>query len=148
MGVEEENAIVLVDGDVLELDESGARVREKIKADHVYVDGLGVGDVDHIVLRDRLHLASDGMVVLILAVDKQTGRLIGRPDVVSRGVTGVELSDDLIERTRDAVVASLEGADHIAELAMVQTIVKDAIAKFLYDEIHRRPMVLPVTVEV
>src|SRR5207249_643300 len=90
MGVPEENAMVLVDGDVLELDGETGIVREHIPADYVYVDGLGVGDVDHVVLRDRKHLASDGMVVVILAVDKQTGKLIGRPDVISRGVTSIE----------------------------------------------------------
>ena len=67
-------------------------------ADYVYVDGLGVGDVDHVVLRDRQHLATDGMVVVILAVDKQTGKVIGRPDVVSRGVTSIDESEELLER--------------------------------------------------
>jgi ribonuclease J len=149
MGVAHDNAFVLVDGDVLELDGERARVRERaVSADYVYVDGLGVGDVDHVVLRDRQHLATDGMVVIIIAIDKKTGKLIGRPDVVSRGVTSIEESEELQERTRDMVVASLEGADHIAEFAVVQATVKDAIAKFLYDEIHRRPMVLPVAVEV
>ena len=148
MGVPEENAIVLTDGDVLELDEKGARVREHIPADYVYVDGLGVGDVDHVVLRDRLNLATDGMVVVILAVDKQTGKLVGRPDVVLRGVAGIEESEELLERTRKQVVASLEGADHIAEWSVVNTTVKEAVAKFLYDETHRRPMVLPIAVEI
>jgi len=148
MGVAEENAIVLTDGDVLELDEKGARVREHIPADYVYVDGLGVGDVDHVVLRDRLNLATDGMVVVILAVDKQTGKLVGRPDVVLRGVAGIEESEELLERTRKQVVASLEGADHIAEWSVVNTTVKEAVAKFLYDETHRRPMVLPIAVEI
>ena len=87
----------------------GAEIGERVPADYVYVDGLGVGDVDHVVLRDRQHLATDGMVVVILAVDKQTGKLVGRPDVVSRGVTSIEESEDLLERTRDAVVASLAG---------------------------------------
>jgi ribonuclease J len=148
MGVAEENAFVLVDGDVLDISESGARVDERVPADYVYVDGLGVGDVDHVVLRDRLHLATDGMVVVVLTIDKQTGKLIGRPDVISRGVTSIEESEELLERTRDMVIAALEGADHIVEWSAVNTNVKDAIAKFLYDETHRRPMVLPVAVEV
>jgi ribonuclease J len=148
MGVAPANAMVLVDGDVLELDGENAYLGEKIPADYVYVDGLGVGDVDHIVLRDRLNLATDGMAVIIIAIDKQTGRIIGRPDVISRGVTSIEESEDLLERTRDMVVASLEGADHIVEWSVVNTTVKDAIAKFLYDETHRRPLVLPVAVEV
>jgi ribonuclease J len=149
MGVETDNAKVLVDGDVLELDGETAVVLERDEsADYVYVDGLGVGDVDHVVLRDRQHLASDGMVVVILTVDKQTGKLIARPDIVSRGVTSIEESEELLEGTRDAAIASLEGADHIVEWALVHQTVKEAVASYLYSETHRRPMVLPVAVEV
>jgi ribonuclease J len=148
MGVPEENTHVLIDGDVLELDGENAVVAEHIPAEYVYVDGIGVGDVDQIVLRDRLHLATDGMVVVILAVDKQTGKLIGKPDVVSRGVTSIEESQELLEGTRDAVVESLEGADHIAEWSLVNQTVREAVGKYLYNETHRRPMVLPVAVEV
>jgi len=149
MGVAEENSIVLIDGDVLELDGETAVVDEKIPADYVYVDGLGVGDVDNVVLRDRQHLATDGMVVIVMAVDKQTGKLVGRPDVVSRGVTSIDESEELLERTREAVVEALGGEDdHIVEWASVAQKVKEHVAKFLYSETHRRPMVMPVTVEV
>jgi len=139
---------ILTDGDVLEITERGADFGERIEADYVYVDGLGVGDIDHVVLRDRKHLASDGMVVVILALDKQTGRVASRPEVVSRGFVDLEESEDLIERTRMTAVRALEGADHIVEWGAVHTQVKDAVAKFLYDETRRRPMVLPVAVEV
>jgi ribonuclease J len=149
MGVEEDNAIVLVDGDVLELDGETGVVADKIPADYVYVDGLGVGDVDNVVLRDRQHLSTDGMVVIVMAVDKQTGKLVGRPDVVSRGVTSIDESEELLERTREAVVEALGGeVDHIMEWAVVNQKVREHVAKFLYSEIHRRPMVMPVTVEV
>ena len=148
LGLPDENAFVLTDGDVLELDGKGARVAGHIPADFVYVDGLGVGDIDHVVLRDRHHLANDGMVVIILAIEKETGRIVGQPEVVSRGFVDIEESEELMERTKKMVVAALEGADHIAEWGVVNTKVKDAIAQFLYDETHRRPMVLPVSVEV
>jgi ribonuclease J len=148
VGIPDKNVFVLTDGDVLELDERGARVAGRVPADYVYVDGLGVGDIDHLVLRDRHHLATDGMVVVILAIEKNTGRLVGQPEVVSRGFVDIEESEELLERTRDMVVAALEGADHIAEWSVVNTKVKDAIARFLYEETHRRPMVLPVSVEV
>jgi ribonuclease J len=139
---------ILTDGDVLEISATGADFGERIEADYVYVDGLGVGDIDHVVLRDRKHLASDGMVVVILAMDKQTGRVAGRPEVVSRGFVDMDESEELIERTRVTVTKSLEGADHIVEWGAVHTSVKEAVAKFLYDETRRRPMVLPVAVEV
>ena len=148
VGMPNENIFVLVDGDVLEIDEKGARVAGQVPVDYVYVDGLGVGDIDHVVLRDRHHLATDGMVVLILAIEKSTGRLVGEPEVLSRGFVDLDESEELMERTRKMVIASLEGADHIAEWSVVNTKVKDAIGQFLYDETHRRPMVLPVSVEV
>jgi ribonuclease J len=148
VGVPAENIFVMVDGDVLELDERGARRAGSVSAEYVYVDGLGVGDIDHVVLRDRHHLATDGMVVVILAIQKSTGRVVGEPEVVSRGFVDLDESEELLERTRKMVVAALEGADHIAEWGVVNTKVKDAIAQFLYQETHRRPMVLPVSVEV
>jgi ribonuclease J len=148
LGVPEENTFILVDGDVLEIDETGARLRGRVSADYVYVDGLGVGDIDHVVLRDRQHLASDGMIVVVIAVDKRSGRVVGKPDVVSRGFVDVEESEELLERTRDMVVTALEGANHIAEWGVIHSKVKEAIAKFLYQETRRRPMVLPVAVEV
>jgi ribonuclease J len=141
-------SFVLTDGDVLELTAGSADYGERIEADYVYVDGLGVGDIDHVVLRDRKHLASDGMVVVILTMEKQTGRVAGRPEVVSRGFVDMDESEDLIERTRDTVLHALEGADHIVEWGAVHTQVKESVAKFLYEQTRRRPMVLPVAVEV
>jgi ribonuclease J len=148
VGVEEERVFVMTDGDVLELDERAGRVVGRVSADYVYVDGLGVGDIDHLVLRDRHHLATDGMVVIILAIEKATGRLVGQPEIVSRGFVDIEESDEMMTRTREMVVACLEGAAHIAEWGVVNTKVKDAISQFLYNETRRRPMVLPVAVEV
>jgi ribonuclease J len=142
------DTFIMTDGDVLEITDGAANFGERIDADYVYVDGLGVGDIDHVVLRDRKHLASDGMVVVIVAMDKQTGRIAGRPEVVSRGFVDMDESEDLIERAREQVVQSLQGADHIVEWGAVHTQVKDALAKFLYDETRRRPMVLPVAMEV
>ena len=142
------DTFIMTDGDVLEITDGTANFGERIDADYVYVDGLGVGDIDHVVLRDRKHLASDGMVVVIVAMDKQTGRIAGRPEVVSRGFVDMDESEELIERAREQVVKSLQGADHIVEWGAVHTQVKDALAKFLYDETRRRPMVLPVAMEV
>ena len=148
LGMPREDIFVLEDGSVLELDERSARVVDHIPADYVYVDGLGVGDIDHLILRDRHHLATDGMVVVILAIEKKTGRLVSRPEVLSRGFVDIEESDELIERTRKKVEEALSGADHMAEWSVVKTQVKDVVSRFLYAETHRRPMVLPVSVEV
>jgi ribonuclease J len=149
MGVEEGNAIIMVDGDVLELDEDSASVVDKIPADYVYVDGIGVGDVDHVVLRDRQHLSTDGVVVVVLAVDKSTGNVVGQPDVITRGLTSLEESDDLRQQARDVIIESLkEGGEHPADWLTIHQKVREAVAKFLYEETHRRPLVLPVAVEV
>jgi ribonuclease J len=148
LGMPDENIFVLSDGDVLDIDDKGAKVTGHVPADYVYVDGLGVGEIDHVILRDRHHLANDGMVVVILAIEKNTGRIVGQPEVVSRGFIDIEESEELLERTREMVVKSLEGADHVAEWNVVNTRVKDAIAQFLYKETRRRPMILPISVEV
>jgi ribonuclease J len=147
MGVKEENAFVLEDGDILEVDEREAKVVGRVPADYVYVDGLAVG-VDRVVLRDRRHLATDGVIVAIVTMDKHTGKPIGRPDVVSRGFIEAEMSDSLMERAGDVILQSLAGASHVAGRGDFNTRVHDSLSRFLYDETRRRPMVLPLSVEV
>ena len=147
MGVATENVFIMEDGDILELDAKGARPAGRTAADWVYVDGLAVG-IDKIVLRDRAHLAGDGVIVAIVAIDKHTGKPIGRPDVVSRGFIETEMSDGLMERAKDVVVQALKGAEHVADRADFNARVHDALSRFLYEQTRRRPMVLPVCVEV
>jgi ribonuclease J len=147
MGIPDENVFTLEDGDMLEVDARGARVAGRTAADWVYVDGLAVG-IDRIVLRDRAHLAGDGVMVVIVAMDKHTGKPIGRPDVVSRGFIENEMSDGLMERAKDVVVQALRGDEHVADRSDFNKRVHDALSRFLYEETHRRPMVLPVSVEV
>ena len=146
MGVADENVFTLEDGAILEIDGRGGRTAGRTSADFVYVDGLAVG-VDHIVLRDRKHLAADGIIVAIVTIDKHTGKPIGRPDVVSKGFVEAEMSD-IMERAREVIMEALAGAEHVAERSDFNTRVHDALSRFLYDETRRRPMVLPVSVEV
>jgi ribonuclease J len=147
MGVEEENAFVLEDGDILEIDRRGAKVVGRAPADYVYVDGLAVG-VDRVVLRDRRHLATDGVIVAIVTIDRHTGKPIGHPDVVSRGFIEAEMSDSLMEKAGEVILASLAGAEHVAARSDFNVRVRDALSRFLYDETRRHPMVLPLCVEV
>jgi len=147
MGVKEENTFVLEDGDILEIDRREAKVVGRVPADYVYVDGLAVG-VDKVVLRDRRHLATDGVIVAIVTIDKHTGKPIGRPDVVSRGFIEGEMSDSLMERAGDVILESLAGAAHVAGRGDFNTRVHDSLSRFLYDETRRRPMILPLSVEV
>jgi ribonuclease J len=147
MGMAPDNVFILEDGDILEVDPNMARRAGRASADWVYVDGLAVG-IDRIVLRDRAHLAGDGVLVAIVAMDKHTGKPIGRPDVVSRGFIETEMSDGLMERAKDVVVQALKGGEHVANRADFNARVHDALSRFLYEETRRRPMVLPVSVEV
>ncbi len=148
MGMTPDQTWVLEDGDILEIRGMEARLAGKAPAANVYVDGLGVGDVSQVVLRDRRHLATDGMVVIIFTVERQTGRLVGRPDIVSRGFVDIEESADLLERTRDMAAAALEGADHILEWGVANQQVREVVGRFLHERTRRRPMILPVAVEV
>ncbi len=148
VGVPEGNAFVLTDGDVLEIDNDAAYQAGRVSASYVYIDGLGIGDVDQFILRDRAHLSTDGVVVVIVAVDKQTGQLTRPPELLSRGFVAADEQEGLMEEGKRVVERALKGADHYAEIGDINSRVRDALSKFLYDETRRRPMVLPVTVEV
>jgi ribonuclease J len=148
VGVPEGNAFVMTDGDVLEIDEESAKVEERVPASYVYIDGLGIGDVDQYILRDRAHLSTDGVVVVLVAVDKQTGKLTRAPELLTRGFIDVAEQDALLEKAKDVAIRALEGEEHYAEFSDINTRIRDAVSKFLYDETRRRPMVLAVAVEV
>jgi ribonuclease J len=147
MGVADENVFTIEDGDILEIDKRGARLNGRTAADYVYVDGLSVG-VDQVILRDRKTLAGDGVLVAIVPVDRHTGKPIGRPDVISRGFVENENSDGLMERARDVIMQSMEGVEHVADRADINQRVHNALQRFMYEQTRRRPMILPVTVEV
>jgi ribonuclease J len=148
VGVPKGNSFVLTDGDVLEIDEESAWLADRVSASYVYVDGLGIGDVDQHILRDRAHLSTDGVVVVMVQVDKQTGALERPAEILSRGFVDVEEREDLVERAKQIVANSLKSGKHYAEFGDINTRIRDAVSKFLYDETRRRPMVLTVTVEV
>ncbi|MGE0597857.1 MAG: ribonuclease J [Dehalococcoidia bacterium] len=148
VGVPEGNAFVITDGDVLEIDEESAWVGDRVSASYVYVDGLGIGDVDHHILRDRAHLSTDGVVVVMVAVDKQTGKLERPAEILARGFVDLDEREDLLDSARRVAAKALEGAEHYAEFGDINSRIRDSLSKFLYDETRRRPMVLTVTVEV
>lgn len=139
---------MLVDGDVMEIDEDGARIVDKVSAEYVYVDGLGVGDVDHIVLRDRQHLASDGMVVVVVAIDRSDGALLRPVEVMSHGFVGPEEEPAIAEGIRTRVTDMLSGEKQHVDWAGIRETLKDEVATYIHAQTRRRPMVLPITVEV
>ncbi len=149
-GVLPENVFIIENGTPIEIaDDGSARRGQPVPAGYVFVDGLSVGDVGEIVLRDRRALASDGMFMIVVTVDKQAGNVIGRPEIITRGFVHLNENDPLIGETVEKVLAAVANpGDHIAEIGLLKSQIKDAVSRFLYEQTKRRPMVFPVVVEV
>ncbi|MEI6137379.1 MAG: ribonuclease J, partial [Chloroflexota bacterium] len=147
LGMPPEDAFVLRDGDVLELTEESGEVVEQVPADYVYIDGLGIGDVDDFVLRDRQHLANDGMLVFVAAIDRHTGVLARPPEVMSHGFVGPDEEQALLDGVRSRVTDAL-GAERAVDWRALHETLKDNVAEYLYRQTHRRPLVIPVMLEV
>ena len=147
VGVEEDNIFVLTDGDVLELGEESAGVVENIGVQNTYVDGLRIGDVDNIVLRDRAALSKEGVIVVIVPVDQDTGAIVGDLDLVSRGFIDSEEGDELLARASRIVERAFERSPGRADLGYIHEKVRESLGQFIYQETRRRPMILPVAVE-
>jgi ribonuclease J len=149
VGISPDNIFVLEDGDVLELTASSARVNGKVGSGHVYVDGLSVGDIGGVVLRTRRMLSRDGIVVVIIAVNRQTGKLVGKPDIVTRGFVDTREFKDMMNESRELLAKTLDhSGGRIAEWSFINTKVKDTLEKFYYQRTKRHPMILPFMVKV
>ena len=150
MGIDEDNVIIAENGNVIELTKRGICVADTVTAGRVLVDGLGVGDVGSIVLRDRKHLADDGIIVVTVAIDRVSREVVSGPDVVSRGFVYVKESEELMNDLNELVCDILEKCyiSNIRDWTTLKTKVKDGVAKFLYSRTRRSPMVLPVIMEV
>ncbi len=149
VGIPRENIFVLEDGDILELDSQGGKVTGQVTSGNVYIDGLSVGDIGSVVLRDRKMLSKDGIVVVIIAINKQTGKLVGRPDIVSRGFVDTRESKDMLDESRDLVARVLDrGGTRPAEWGFVYSKVRDTLNRFYYEQTKRHPMVLPFMIRV
>jgi ribonuclease J len=149
-GVLPENVFIIENGTPIEiLPDGSARRGQPVAAGYVFVDGLSVGDVGEVVLRDRRALANDGMFMIVVTVDKQTGNVIGRPEIITRGFVHDNEQDPLIAEAADRVLAAIRNpGDHISEIALMKSQIKDGVSRFLYEQTKRRPMVFPVVVEV
>lgn len=150
MGIPRENVFSMEIGDVLEISSDNAEITDRVQAGDVLVDGIGVGDVGDIVLRDRRHLASDGIFVIVISIDKATGTIVAGPDIISRGFIFMEEAEDLIEEAKQLILSSVGGLefDEITEWTSVKTSVRSVVGKLLYNRTHRRPMVIPVIMEI
>ena len=151
LGYSSDEIFILHSGDVLELNEEGtARVAGKVPVGSIFVDGLGVGDVGNIVMRDRQHLAEDGIFIVVLALDTYNSMLVSGPDIVSRGFVYVRESDELMEEAKDVVIVEVERCLErgITDWSKMKNVIKDSISDLLWKRTKRRPMILPIIMEV
>ncbi len=150
LGIEKENIYILSSGDVLELSEETAEVTGKVPVGGILVDGLGVGDVGNVVLRDRQHLAEDGILIVVMSLDKYTGMLAAGPDIVSRGFVYVRESDELMEEARVIVDEAVNNCIDrgISDWGKLKTTTKDVLSDYVWKKTKRRPMILPIIMEV
>ena len=150
LGIEKEDVFILESGDVLELDYESAKVSGKVPVGDILVDGLGVGDVGNIVLRDRQHLAEDGIMIVVLALDQASGYLVSGPDIVSRGFVYVKESDELMEEARERMMDVIENCldRGITDWGKIKNSIKESLGDYVWKKTKRRPMILPIILEV
>ena len=150
MGMPRENIFIGDIGNVLELSEEHMKQPPDVPAGDVLVDGLGVGDVGSIVLRDRKHLSEDGLIVAVCSIDAQSGKVVSGPDIVSRGFVYVRESEALMDEARDLVYNTLEecAREHVRDWSGMKQRIKDELSRFLYQKTRRSPMILPIIMEV
>jgi ribonuclease J len=150
VGVERENIFLVDNGDVVEFQNGGARKAGKVQAGNVLIDGLGVGDVGNIVLRDRKLLSQDGILVVVVTLSKQDGTILSGPDIISRGFVYVRESEGLLDEANRIVSSTLNKlmTENVNEWSSLKNHVKEALGRFLYEQTRRRPMILPIIMEV
>ena len=150
MGIPKENVILMRSGDVIEIGDEGYCVADHVQAGGILVDGLGIGDVGNIVLRDRQNLAQNGIIIVVLTLEKYSNQLLAGPDIVSRGFVYVRESEDLMEEAQrivdEAVQSCLE--KHVSDWGKIKNIIRDSLRDFLWKKMKRNPMILPIIMEV
>ena len=149
-GVPKENIFILASGNVLELDANSAAVTGSVHTGAIFVDGLGVGDVGNIVLRDRQHLSEDGIMIVVMTLERHSNVVLAGPDIVSRGFVYVRESEDLMEDAKEVVENALDSCmeRNITDWGKIKTEIKDSLGEFVWKKTKRRPMIIPIIMEV
>ena len=150
LGIDKENIFILSSGDVLELSEESAVVTGKVPVGSILVDGLGVGDVGNVVLRDRQHLGEDGILIVVMALERSSNMLVAGPDIVSRGFVYVKEADELLEEARQVVDETMQDLIDrgISDWGKMRAATKDALSEYVWKKTKRRPMIMPIIMEV
>jgi ribonuclease J len=150
VGIPEENIVLLVNGKVLELDRDFCKITGSVPAGRVFIDGLGVGDVGNIVLRDRQHLSQDGLIIVVIAMEKKTGKILAGPDLISRGFVYVRESEDLMVEMRNELCKDLAKfeANGTKDWSTIKNTLKDTLHDFVYVRTKRNPMIIPIISEI
>ncbi len=150
MGIPEENAFIADLGDVLETDGVEMKLTGTVPSGKVMVDGFGVGDVGSVVLRDRKHLAEDGVMIIVATMNRETGRVVAGPDIVSRGFVYVRESEALLDEAKQLMAQVMENLQerNVREWGNIKSAMRDALSEFIYKETKRSPMILPIIMEI
>lgn len=149
LGFEKGRVLEVEDGDILEVRNDGIKLTGTVDVENVYVDGLGIGDIGHVILRDRQRLSEEGVVVVVVSVSQHTGKLISEVDIISRGFVFEDMAKEILEEAKEVVKNSLEKHTHKSpDWRFLRKLIEDALERFLYEATERRPLVLPVVVEV
>ena len=151
LGIPKENIFMIQSGDVLAIDQNEAKVVDKVQTGSILVDGLGVGDVGNIVLRDRQHLAEDGIMIVVLTLEKGTNQVLAGPDIVSRGFVYVRESEDLMEEAKQVLCDAIEHClmnNRYADWNRIKMVIRDTMNDFIWKKTKRKPMVLPIIMDV
>ena len=150
MGIDKDNIIMLSNGRVLEIDENGAAFTTTVPSGRILVDGLGVGDVGNIVLRDRQHLSQDGLIVIVLTMDSQTGEVVAGPDVISRGFVYVRESENLMDDVKSVVRNEIRKCEErgVRDWATIKSTTRETLRDYIFMKTKRNPMIIPIIMEV
>lgn len=150
LGMPKENIVIAENGSVIELTKNSININGKVPSGKVLVDGLGVGDVGNIVLRDRRQLSQDGIMIVVVTIDKESCHVVSGPDIVSRGFVYVREAEGLMDEARERVQSALERCEEngVSEWSAIKSTVRDSLGRFLYERTRRRPMILPIIMEI
>ena len=150
VGLPEKNFVIADNGDIIEITRDSIRKNGTVSSGQVFVDGLGVGDVGNIVLRDRKHLSQDGILTVVVTIDKNTSRIIAGPDIISRGFVYVRESEDLMDEAKSIVRDVLKDCEdkNITDWATMKSSIRDGLRLYLYEKTKRKPMILPIIMEI